>query len=150
MRSSKLSVVLPVLFCVHSTPSMATVLQTLLVLTKAVPPPGRRLLVVATTAQAHNLADLDLCAPKTFQLSLTVPTLDTADQYAPILRAVGCVAEGDVDAIASSLEGCTMSVKKLLALIEGAKQDADGEGSALTPDGKITRERFAEVQEERS
>lgn len=121
-----------------------TVLQTLLVLTKALPPPGRRLLIVATTAQGASLDALDLIS--SFQLSLSVPQLDRADQFAPVLRALGCVADADIGAIAESLEGCTMGVKRLLTMIESAKQDAFGTGSALTPDGKITKERFTEVQ----
>lgn len=120
------------------------VLQTLLVLTKALPPPGRRLLIVATTAQGASLDALDLIS--SFQLSLSVPQLDRADQFAPVLRALGCVADADIGAIAESLEGCTMGVKRLLTMIESAKQDAFGTGSALTPDGKITKERFTEVQ----
>ena len=120
-----------------------TVLQTLLVLTKALPPPGRRLLVVATTAQASSLDALDLMTA--FPMQFNVPTLDTASQYAPVLRSLGCVADAEVDTIAESLEGCTMGVKKLLGMVESAKYDAFGAGSALTPEGKITAARFAEV-----
>lgn len=122
------------------------VLQTLLVLVKALPPAGRRLLIVATTAQAASLDALDLISA--FQLSLSVPQLEHSEQYARMLRALGCVAEADVDAIAESLDGCTMGVKRLLSMVESAQQDAFGTGSALTPDGKITKERFLEVQME--
>jgi vesicle-fusing ATPase len=123
-----------------------TVLQTLLVLVKALPPAGRRLLVVATTAREANLEELDLM--KAFNLKLGVPELEERDQYARVLRELGTIAEADVDAIAESLDGCTMGIKRLLAMVESAQQDALGtrSESSLTPDGKVTKERFAEVQ----
>jgi hypothetical protein len=59
------------------------VLQTLLVLIKARPPPGRRLLVVATTSRARSLEALELT--QAFQMQTEMPELSSVSEVKEVV-----------------------------------------------------------------
>ena len=88
------------------------ILQTLMVLTKRVPPQGRRLLILATTSCAGVMEQLDYKAA--FSATLRTPTLDSRE-------------------IAAIIDGTTESVN--------LSQQADGEFGSLHSSG-LTRTLF--------
>jgi len=112
------------------------VLQTLLVLVKALPPPGHRLMIIGTTAVGEMLEAMEV--KSAFQLNLEMPALETEAQYAAVLKATSGMAASDVSAVAKDLEGKSMGIKKLLNVVEMAKQDASG----ATREGTMRAEDF--------
>jgi len=106
-----------------------TVLQTLLVLVKALPPKGRRLIIVGTTAIPELLEHMELLSA--FQLALTTATLSEEAHFTAVLSATGLMAPADVDAVAKHLMRCKgVGIKKLLTMLEMARQDAQGKAQA--------------------
>ena len=110
-------------------------LQALLVLTKALPPAGHRLMIIGTTAIPEMLESMEVTTA--FQLALRVPLLVEAAQYAAVLAAaepgMACAA---VAAVAEHLAGKEVGIKKLLTVIEMARQDAADSGTS----GPLTAE----------
>ena len=123
-----------------------SVLQTLLVLLGKRPPKGRRLLIIATTSLRPILTDLGLS--ETFDSELNVPPITS-------LRALDCVIR-EVKLFNSSQEHkeairmladagfgdrensrLQIGVKKLLSMIEMARQEPDNVAQRLT--GEIGR-----------
>lgn len=124
-------------------------LQTLLVLTKQVPPKGRRLLILATTSCANVIEKLDY--KQAFSAVLSTPTL-TAEEIGAILDGtaesinISQQADGSFSSLHSShlsatrfrsqrdrelaialLEAEQLGVKKLLMIMHMARtEDADG------------------------
>lgn len=116
------------------------VLQTLLVFVKALPPKGRRLMIIGTTAIPELLEHMELLSA--FQLALTTPTLTEEGHFTAILKASGLLTAADVDAVAKHLVRCKgIGIKKLLTMLEMARQDDDGRET-----DSVTFERFMEVR----
>ena len=96
------------------------VLQTLLVLTKALPPKNRRLLIIATTAIPDLLEQMELFTA--FQLAISVPLLREAEQFSAVLSVATNMSPADVASVSKALEGHDIGIKKLLAIVETAVQ----------------------------
>jgi vesicle-fusing ATPase len=102
-----------------------TVLQTLLVLLKKIPPDeGRRLLIIGTTSCPHLLDDLGLVAA--FGVATAVPLLDEPAQIVEVLRVAAHMNEKDARSIAKAITK-PIGIKQLLMVAEMAKQ---GTGSS--------------------
>jgi len=108
-----------------------TVLQTLLVLLKKVPPDdGRRLLVIGTTSVPHLLEDLGLS--QAFSLSQHVGLLDEPSWIKAVLKESANMNDADADSIAKAITK-PIGIKQLLMVAEMAKQgQADQDGSVDT------------------
>eukprot|EP00934_Nitzschia_sp_Nitz4_P004464 Nitzschia sp. Nitz4//scaffold30_size153850//68395//70650//NITZ4_002777-RA/size153850-processed-gene-0.41-mRNA-1//-1//CDS//3329547261//4454//frame0 len=105
-----------------------TVLQTLLVLLKKIPPDeGRRLLIVGTTSNAHLLEDLGLV--NAFGVTLGVPLLEEPKDICEVLRVAAHMNEKDARSIAKSMHGKAIGIKQLLMVAEMAKQGSDKKGT---------------------
>ena len=110
-------------------------LQALLVLTKALPPAGHRLMIIGTTAIPEMLESMEVMSA--FQLTLRVPLLVEASQYAAVLAAAEPgMARADAASLTAHLAGKEVGIKKLLTVIEMARQDAADSGAA----GPLTAE----------
>lgn len=100
-----------------------TVLQTLLVLLKKIPPDeGRRLLVIGTTSCPELLADLGLT--QAFGVIQDIPPLELPTQIAEVLQSVARVARPDALEIAQSISE-PIGIKQLLMVLEMARQGDD-------------------------
>jgi vesicle-fusing ATPase len=109
-----------------------TVLQTLLVLLKKIPPDeGRRLLVLGTTSCPHFLEQLGLT--QAFGVAKEIPLLDEDQKIVEVLRVAAHMNEKDALTVAKKI-GQAIGIKKLLMVAEMAKQ-----GST---DGKVNVETF--------
>jgi vesicle-fusing ATPase len=105
-----------------------TVLQTLLVLLKKIPPDeGRRLLVVGTTSVPHLLEDLGLV--QAFGVSQAVPLLEEPAQVAEVLRVAAHFSEPEARSVAKQILK-PIGIKQLLMVAEMAKQ---GSGKRVDP-----------------
>lgn len=111
-----------------------TVLQTLLVLLKKVPPDdGRRLLIVGTTSCPHMLEDLGLT--QAFGVQQSIPLLDEPTQVAEVLMGAAGMTNREAIGVAKTMNK-PIGIKQLLLVAEMAKQ---GSG-----DGKIDTNVFRE------
>jgi vesicle-fusing ATPase len=100
-----------------------TVLQTLLVLLKKVPPDeGRRLLVIGTTSCPELLADLGLT--QAFGVAQTIPALELPSQIAEVLHIAARMPEHDALEIGRAI-GEPIGIKQLLMVVEMARQGKD-------------------------
>jgi vesicle-fusing ATPase len=109
-----------------------TVLQTLLVLLKKIPPDeGRRLLVLGTTSCPHFLEQLGLT--QAFGVAKEIPLLDEDSKIVEVLRVAAHMNDKDAMTVAKKI-GQAISIKKLLMVAEMAKQ-----GSV---DGKVNVQTF--------
>jgi vesicle-fusing ATPase len=100
------------------------VLQTLLVLVKALPPSGRRLLVLGTTSIPELLEEMELMTA--FQLRVDLPELKTEAHFATVLAATELMAPEEVDAAAKHLATSRgVTIKKLLNTLEMARLDGE-------------------------
>merc|ERR1712151_890608 len=79
-----------------------TVLQTILVLLKKIPPDeGRRLLVIGTTSVPHLLEDLGIM--QAFGVVQSIPLLDEPAQTVEVLRTAAHLSERDARNIANAI-----------------------------------------------
>ena len=119
------------------------VLQTLLVLVKAAPPPGHRLMVIGTTSIPEMLEAMEVT--HSFDLCLQVPALETAEQYRSVLSsgALLTMSAPDVASVSSHLAGKPMGIKKLLNIVEMCRQDDSG--NELPREAPISAEKVLEV-----
>lgn len=102
-----------------------TVLQTLLVLLKKIPPDeGRKLLVIGTTSCPHLLEDLGLV--QAFGVSQTVPLLEDPKDVCEVLRAAARMSKDDARSIAKAIHSKPIGIKQLLMVAEMAKQGSSG------------------------
>lgn len=101
-----------------------TVLQTLLVLLKKVPPDeGRRLLVIGTTAVPHLLEDLGLV--QAFGVTQSVPLLEEPAQVAEVLRLAAHFSDSEARSVVKNIHK-PIGIKQLLMVAEMAKQGSSG------------------------
>lgn len=96
------------------------ILQTLLVLLKKQPPKGRKLLVIGTTSNAAVMEDMEVTT--TFNVVLHVPKLKEMEITA-VLKAINAFAPNEVSMAVASLIESEMPVKRLLLLLDMARQD---------------------------
>jgi len=103
-----------------------TILQALLVLTKKMPPPGKKLLVLGTTSVKDRMKDLELV--DVFNVTLHVPLLSDRNDIKKVFVESGCF---DVKRDAQVIEQCAKAVpsyipiKKLLLVTEMASSRTD-------------------------
>jgi len=97
-----------------------TVLQTLLVLLKKVPPDnGRKLLIIGTTSCPHLLEDLGLV--QAFSVQQAVPLLEEPSQIEEVLRVAAHLSEHDAESISKAITK-PIGIKTLLMVAEMAQQ----------------------------
>ncbi|KAJ1727435.1 transport between ER and Golgi ATPase protein [Coemansia biformis] len=106
------------------------VLQTLLVLVKKHPPAGHRLFVIATTSERDILAQMDLAAVFSGEIYIeSICTLEALEKVICHARLFDSTREYDMlfAGLGDYLNGrsFSISVKKLLLLVETARQDPD-------------------------
>ncbi|KAG6910791.1 hypothetical protein DXG01_007679 [Tephrocybe rancida] len=118
------------------------VLQALLVLFGRRPPKGRRLLIIATSSQRSILTDIGFS--ETFDTELRVPPISNLRSLEFVLREVELFASSEERRQAinllhdAGLDGDGMSskfqigIKKLLTIIEMARQEPDDVAQRLT------------------
>jgi len=100
-----------------------TVLQTLLVLLKKIPPDeGRRLLVIGTTSCPNLLEDLGLT--QAFGVQQSVPLLEDPKQVTEVLHMAAHMHESDATAIAQAINK-PIGIKHLLMVAEMARQSSE-------------------------
>ena len=106
------------------------VLQALMILLKKLPPKGRRLLCLATTAERSIMQQLDLFAY--FDADIAVPTVGTYEELAYIMQQSGSFSERDMQASMQQLQGLAggservnVGIKRVLKGIETANQDPE-------------------------
>ncbi|CAL5222767.1 g5179 [Coccomyxa viridis] len=107
-----------------------TILQVLLVLLKKQPPQNRRLLVLGTTSAPALMEDMGFSAA--FNVQLHVPALKEAD-VRTVLTAQKAFSSTDLEAAASCLTEAEVPIKRLLLLLELARQGVP-EGSHIPLD----------------
>ncbi|KAJ2851464.1 transport between ER and Golgi ATPase protein [Coemansia brasiliensis] len=114
------------------------VLQTLLVLVKKLPPSGRRLLVIGTTSEREVLSQMDMSSA--FSNEIYVESICTFDAVKKTIRHARLFDKDDsayeslFADLADYIHGRTFSIgiKKLLLLIETARQDPDRHGRFIS------------------
>jgi hypothetical protein len=112
----------------------------LLVLLKRTPPEGHKLLVIGTTSEARVLDEMSISA--VFNVVMNVPVLDTEDTTR-VLTAIEAFASDEEVHSAVALLDSEMPIKKLLMLVEMARQGAGSHGGK----DKLTFERFLECMQ---
>lgn len=115
-------------------------LQALLVLFGRRPPKGRRLLVLATTSLRPVLTELGLS--ETFDSEVRVPPVSSLRSLEKILREVQLFPSSDERRRAMEMveqtglgreeNGLNIGVKKLLSIIEMARQEPEAVAERLT------------------
>ena len=111
---------------------------------KKVPPPGKRLLVIATTSRREVLDQMEMMSA--FTDVLHVPNLSTSDHVLAVAKGSAVFSVPDLDRLARSLGGrrINIGVKKLLGLLDMARQtEVDGRGVKLV--SKLEEEGFVEL-----
>mmetsp|Transcript_13318 Transcript_13318/g.25262 ORF Transcript_13318/g.25262 Transcript_13318/m.25262 type:complete len:759 (+) Transcript_13318:150-2426(+) len=101
-----------------------TVLQTLLVLLKKIPPDeGRKLLVIGTTSVPHLLEDLGLV--QAFGVNQSVPLLEEPAQVAEVLQMAAHFSDSEARSVVKNIHK-PIGIKQLLMVAEMAKQGSSG------------------------
>lgn len=110
-----------------------SVLQTLLVLLRKVPPSPARLMVVATTSIAHLLEDLQLT--QAFNVTLHVSLLQNAAEYRAVMHEYASgLGASTIQSIADALQDKQIAIKQFLVILEMVRSEK--------PDDEITAEDF--------
>ncbi|KAJ8660277.1 hypothetical protein O0I10_004139 [Lichtheimia ornata] len=105
------------------------VLQALLVLIKKKPPKDRRLLILGTTTERRVLDQMDMA--DAFNSEIYVPTITSLEGIDIVLQQLGLFTDAERQRTMSLLQQAGMEqrlaigIKKLLMVIEMARQDAD-------------------------
>ncbi|KAI7898973.1 P-loop containing nucleoside triphosphate hydrolase protein [Cokeromyces recurvatus] len=105
------------------------VLQALLVLLKKKPPKDRRLLILATTSQHDILEQMGMTSE--FSAEIYVPTITSLESMDIILQQLELFNDSEREEALSRLKEAnmdqklTLGIKKLLMIIEMARQDKD-------------------------
>ncbi|KAL4457630.1 hypothetical protein ABPG75_012495 [Micractinium tetrahymenae] len=105
------------------------VLQTLLVLLKKQPPANRKLFVVGTTSLGLVMQEMELAAA--FNVALPVPRLNQAEQKS-VLQQLGAFSGPEVDAAVGELIDPEVPIKRLLLLLDLARQGQPEEERAAS------------------
>merc|ERR1711988_1439084 len=103
------------------------ILQTLLVLLKKIPPKGRKLLILASASSLGILESMDL--KSAFEVLVPVPVLESVE-ITTILQQTKAFDPSQLDTCAGLFTD-GIGVKKLLMVIEMAKQEAARKGETL-------------------
>jgi vesicle-fusing ATPase len=103
-----------------------SVLQTLLILLRKIPPAPARLLVVSTTSIVDLLKDLQL--PQAFSVTIHITLLQKPAEYYSILKEYAKLPEKDIVAISKAIPH-PLGIKKLLLILEMALAEAEGSGT---------------------
>ena len=104
-----------------------SVLQALMVLLKKKPPKDRRLLILATTTQRQILDQMDMISE--FSAEIYVPTITSLESVDIVLQQLELFEDAERERALSLLSQAnldhklTIGVKKLLMIIEMARQD---------------------------
>mmetsp|Transcript_33212 Transcript_33212/g.93107 ORF Transcript_33212/g.93107 Transcript_33212/m.93107 type:complete len:736 (+) Transcript_33212:146-2353(+) len=96
-----------------------TLLQTLLILIKKVPPKGRKLLVVGTTSSLYVMDKLDMTPA--FNAVLHQPDVKSGEEVATVLESLSYFTPKDVKCCAPAIHK-EIPVKRLLLISDLAKQ----------------------------
>jgi len=106
-----------------------TVLQTILVLLKKIPPDeGRRLMVIGTTSVPHLLEDLGIV--QSFSVSQEVPLLSSKEEIVEVLQSIAKIDPMEAEEIAYAILPKSIGIKQLLMVTEMAKESGS-EDSAV-------------------
>jgi len=98
-----------------------TILQTLLVLFKRIPPKGRKLLVVGTTSNEDILRQMEFM--ECFSTILRVPVIRTREEFKKALVGLDLLSsKEDVEVATAAFTAESITIKKLIMLTELAKQ----------------------------
>jgi len=101
-----------------------TVLQTLLVLLKKIPPDeGRKLFIIGTTGIPFCLESLGLL--QAFSVSQNVNHLENPEEISMVLCASGHDFEGDIEDVVQTMVN-PIGIKSLLMVVEMAKEASNG------------------------
>ncbi|CEI91893.1 Putative Vesicle-fusing ATPase [Rhizopus microsporus] len=112
------------------------VLQALLVLLKKKPPKDRRLLILATTSQRHILDEMGMIPE--FSNEIYIPPISTIEGIEIVLQTVDLFTEAEHNQAMSYLrqssieDRIAIGIKKLLMIIEMARQDEDKVGKFVS------------------
>lgn len=112
------------------------VLQALLVLLKKKPPKDRRLLILATTSQRHILDEMGMIPE--FSNEIYIPPISTIEGIEIVLQTVDLFTEAEHNQAMSYLrqssieDRIAIGIKKLLMIIEMARQDEDRVGKFVS------------------
>lgn len=112
------------------------VLQALLVLLKKKPPKDRRLLILATTSQRHILEEMGMIPE--FSNEIYIPPINTIEGIEIVLQTVDLFTEAEHHQAMSYLrqssieDRIAIGIKKLLMIIEMARQDEDKVGKFVS------------------
>jgi len=108
-----------------------SVLQTLLILLRKVPPAPARLMVVATTSISHLLEDLQLT--QAFNITLHVSLLQTASEYRSVLEQyANGLDKATIENICAALEGKPIAIKQFLVILEMVRAEHSADESSIT------------------
>ncbi|CAO3634178.1 unnamed protein product [Cunninghamella blakesleeana] len=107
------------------------VLQALLVLLKKSPPKDRRLLIIATTSQRSILKDMELI--DAFATEIKVPPITSLNEVDIVLQEMNLFNDQQQMRALNELKSMSdirlsIGIKKLLMVIEMARQDSDSVG----------------------
>lgn len=105
-----------------------SVLQTLLILLRKVPPAPARLLVLSTTSISGHLEELQLT--QAFSVTVHVTALQKPSEYSTILRNYSNLSEKDIVNISRAITK-PLGVKKLLLVLEMARAES---GDSVSPE----------------
>lgn len=112
-----------------------TILQALMVLLKKLPPRGRRLLIIATTSERDALQRMGLY--DAFDVTQAVPNITTFRELVPILTQDKAFTDDECREVKRQLEYTgqfDIGVKKVLTLVEKARQDQQGKIDTFVQD----------------
>jgi len=100
-----------------------TVLQTILVLLKKIPPDeGRRLMIIGTTSVPHLLEDLGIV--QSFSVSQEVPLLSSKEEIVEVLQSIAKIDPTEAEEIAYAILPKSIGIKQLLMVAEMAKESS--------------------------
>ena len=100
-----------------------TVLQTLLILLRKLPPANSRIMVLATTSICDFLQDLQLVSA--FQVTLHVSQLQLPEEIENVLGHYSTLPAATIKEIASQIDK-PLGVKQLLMVLEMARENNEG------------------------